>query len=65
MTLRARLFLIFGGLLALVVVGQWLLVGALTQQLAEEMDQVAVAVGRGFLSQIDPSLLDDFPRLFY
>jgi signal transduction histidine kinase len=54
MTLRARLFLIFGGLLALVVVGQWLLVGALTQQLAEEMDQVAVAVGRGFLSQIDP-----------
>jgi signal transduction histidine kinase len=51
MTLRARLFLIFGGLLALIVIGQWLLVGALTRQLASEVDQVAVAVGRDLLSQ--------------
>jgi len=50
MTLRARLFLIFGGLVAVIVVGQWLLVGALTNRLSEKVDAVAVAVGRDLLS---------------
>ncbi|MCZ6649210.1 MAG: HAMP domain-containing sensor histidine kinase [Acidobacteria bacterium] len=50
MTLRARLFLIFGGLVAVIVVGQWLLVGALTTSLSEKVDAVAVAVGRDLLS---------------
>ena len=51
MTLRARLFLIFGGLVAVIVVGQWLLVGALTTSLSNEVDAVAVAVGRNLLSE--------------
>ncbi len=46
MTLRLRLFLLFGGLVALLVVAQWWWVRVLTRDLSSEIDQVASSVGQ-------------------
>ncbi len=52
MSLRARLFLVFGGLVAVLVVGQWLLVRTLTADLSEQVGEVAVSVGRDVISEV-------------
>ncbi len=45
MSLRLRLFLLFGGLMALLVVAQWWWLRVLTHDLSAEIDQVASSVG--------------------
>lgn len=50
MTLRLRLFLVFGALLALLIAAQALFLRALTDDLVEEVDRVAVTVGRSVAS---------------
>ncbi len=52
MTLRWRLFLLFGGLVALLVAGQWWLVRTLSRDLAGEVGNVAVSVGRSLLTVV-------------
>lgn len=46
MTLRVKLFALMGGLLALMVGAEWLLVEALTRDLRVEVTAVATSVGR-------------------
>jgi signal transduction histidine kinase len=53
MTLRARLFLFFGGLVALLVVGQWLLVETLTRDLSADVGEVAASVGKDVFSSLE------------
>ncbi len=50
MSLRLRLFLLFGGLVALLVAAQWWWVRALTRDLTQEMDEVAFSVGRSMVA---------------
>ncbi len=50
MSLRRRLFLLLGGLICLLLVGQWLLVRSLTQAVAEDVRTVAFRVGEEILS---------------
>ena len=45
MTLRTRLFLVVGSLVAAVVVAQWWWMGRMTQEISNELDQVAFTVG--------------------
>ncbi|MFQ5670983.1 MAG: ATP-binding protein [Acidobacteriota bacterium] len=49
MSLRAKLFLLFGGLVAVLVVGQWFLIRTLTRDLQAEVGPLAVSVGREVL----------------
>jgi len=46
MSLRVRLFLVFGGLVALLVLAQWWWVRTLTRELSEELEVTAMGVGR-------------------
>ncbi len=50
MTLRLRLFLLFGGLVALLVLAQWWWVRVLTRDLSSEIDQVASSVGHSVVA---------------
>ena len=50
MTLRTRLFLVVGSLVALVVVAQWLWVRSLARELSGEVDRVAFSVGQSMAS---------------
>ena len=45
MSLRSRLFLFFGGFIALLVAAQWWLMESLARELAAETDRLAMAVG--------------------
>ncbi|MCP4655281.1 MAG: HAMP domain-containing histidine kinase [bacterium] len=45
MSLRVRLFLVFGGLVALLVLAQWWWVRTLTRELSEELEVTAIGVG--------------------
>ena len=49
MSLRARLFLLFGGLIAVLGIAQWWLVRSLTLELRTEVEDVAISVGRRVL----------------
>ncbi len=56
MSLRLRLFLLFGGLVALLVSAQWWWVRVLTRDLSSEIDQVASSVGHSvatFFADVD------------
>ena len=58
MSLRLRLFLLFGGLLALLVLAQWWWVRVLTRDLSSEIDDVASSVGHSvmaFFHDVDDS----------
>ena len=46
MSLRVRLFILFGGLLALLAGAEWWLVRSLTRSLSVEVGEVATSVGR-------------------
>lgn len=46
MSLRLRLFLLFGALLGLLAFGQWLLVRSLSQQVTAEVGEIAISLGR-------------------
>jgi hypothetical protein len=50
MTLRTRLFLIIGGLAALLVLAQWWWTRKLTRELSDEVDEVASSVGHSVAS---------------
>jgi signal transduction histidine kinase len=50
MSLRRRLFLLLGGLICLLLVGQWLLFRALTRAVTEDVRTVAFRVGEEILS---------------
>ena len=50
MSLRLRLFLLFGGLLALLVLAQWWWVRVLTRDLSSEIDRVASSVGHSVVA---------------
>ncbi len=50
MSLRLRLFLLFGGLVALLVLAQWWWVRALTRDLSSEIDEVASSVGHSVVA---------------
>lgn len=50
MSLRRRLFLLLGGLICLLLVGQWLLFRSLTQAVTEDVRTVAFRVGEEILS---------------
>ncbi len=50
MSLRLRLFLLFGGLLALLVLAQWWWVRVLTRDLSSEIDEVASSVGHSVVA---------------
>ncbi len=50
MSLRLRLFLLFGGLVALLVLAQWWWVRTLTRDLSSEIDQVASSVGHSVVA---------------
>ena len=62
MTLRTRLILLFGGLLALLAAAQWLLVRSLTQDLGRERQRIAFAVGSSVLSLVGTEVDGDEPR---
>ena len=50
MSLRRRLFLLLGGLICLLLVGQWLLFRSLTKAVTEDVRTVAFRVGEDILS---------------
>ena len=50
MSLRRRLFLLLGGLICLLLVGQWLLFRSLTRAVTEDVRTVAFRVGEEILS---------------
>ena len=50
MTLRLRLFLLFGGLVVLLVLAQWWWVRVLTRDLSSEVDEVASSVGHSVVA---------------
>lgn len=50
MSLRRRLFLLLGGLICLLLVGQWLLFRSLTRAVADDVRTVAFRVGEEILS---------------
>jgi len=53
LSLRLRLFLLLGGLVALLVVAQWWLVRTLTGELSSEVGEVAFSVGRSLITAMD------------
>lgn len=57
MALRTRLFLFFGGLIALLVGAEWALVTALTDDLEDEVGEVAFEVGSGVLGKLFPRIV--------
>ncbi|MEE8468074.1 MAG: HAMP domain-containing sensor histidine kinase [Planctomycetota bacterium] len=57
MTLRTRLFLFLSGLILLLVSAEWVLVTALTNDLEDEVGQVALEVGSGVLSMFMPRVV--------
>lgn len=62
MSLRLRIFLIFGGLIALLSLAQWLLVRSLTRDIDREADQLAVTLGRDFATVLDLEHLEPLLR---
>ncbi|MBI2837388.1 MAG: HAMP domain-containing histidine kinase [Acidobacteria bacterium] len=52
MTLRARLFLLIGTLVVVLVTAQWWFMRALSTELGEEVDSVALTVGQGVMREI-------------
>ncbi len=60
MSLRLKLFLIFGGLIAVLVLAQWLLIRSLTGRIETEIGEMAVTVGQGF-AQVFVLSDDDTP----
>jgi len=62
MTLRTRLFLFLSGLILLLVSAEWVLVTALTEDLEDEVGQVALEVGSGVLSMFMPRVVAGTPR---
>ncbi len=50
MSLRRRLFLLLGGLICLLLVGQWLLFRSLTRAVTDDVRTVAFRVGEEILS---------------
>ncbi len=50
MSLRTKLFFIFGGLIAALVIGQWWMVRGLTRNILKEVELLAVAVGRDMIA---------------
>lgn len=63
MTLRRRLFLLLGALVALLVAGQVVLVRSLTRELADEVGAVAVSVGESVAAAVgeEPRFLPKLP----
>ena len=59
MSLRLRLFVLFGGLVALLVLAQWWWVRALTRDLSSEIDEVASSVGHSVVAFFQGFELDD------
>ncbi len=57
MTLRTRLFLFLSGLILLLVSAEWVLVTALTDDLENEVGEVALEVGSGVLSMFMPRVV--------
>ena len=57
MTLRTRLFLFLSGLILLLVSAEWVLVMALTDDLEDEVGQVALEVGSVVLSMFMPRVV--------
>lgn len=55
MSLRARLVLVLGSLVALLLAAEWSLVRALTRDLDQEVDVVALTVGSSVLSLFAPA----------
>lgn len=58
MTLRLRLFLLLGALVALLVAGQAVLVRSLARDLAEEVGEMVVSVGESVVSAVGEGPLD-------
>ena len=56
MTLRSRLFLVFGTLMGLIVGAEWALVTALTADLEDEVAQIAFDAGSQVLESFFPSV---------
>ena len=52
MSLRTRLFLLFGGLLAVLLVAEWTLARSLTRELSAEMGEIAFKVGCSVVSGV-------------
>ncbi len=50
LSLRLKMFLIFGGLIATLMLAQWLLFRSLTKEVSREFSEMAVSVGRGMMS---------------
>jgi len=53
MSLRLKLFLLFGGLIAALLTAQWLMVRALTRDVARQFENAAVSVGRDTATALD------------
>lgn len=58
MSLRTKLFLIFGGLIAVLVIGQWWMVRGLTRNILAEVELLAVSVGRDMLAVFESDEID-------
>ena len=54
MTLRLKLFVLIGGLLALMVGAEWLLIETLTKDLRVEVTAVATSVGKDIVRILHP-----------
>ncbi len=61
MSLRSRLFLAFGGLIALLAGAEWALVSALTRELEREVGEVAFEVGSDVLGTIFEEVEENEP----
>ncbi len=53
MSLQLKLFLLFGGLIAVLVSAQWLMMRALTREVRLEFENAAVSVGRDMATALD------------
>lgn len=61
MTLRARLFLLIGTLVVILVTAQWWLMRALSAELGTEVDSVALDVSQGVIREIGRTLPQPTP----
>ncbi|MEM6456518.1 MAG: HAMP domain-containing sensor histidine kinase [Acidobacteriota bacterium] len=57
-SLRVRLFVTVGGLVALLVIGQWFWMRSLTRTLSSEMQQVAVSVGDAVAQVVETQVVE-------
>ncbi len=58
MSLRLRLFLLMGGLVAVLVLAQWWFVRLLTRELSSELDVVVTSVGKSMVAMFKSSDFD-------